>query len=189
MCFRYMHRVLWIVLACALRLAAQGRADDTSAILTNMEHLAPLVGTWKAVAEFHQKDGLSTTTSAPTRSAPVLEGTYLRSEVVLHRKEDPKKHHSFWILTTFNPQTGQYDQTYFYSGWALRVTETGEYDAAAHEFRTKALIPLEDGKRDENVRTVTKLADINKIVYLHYSRYNDEPASEWTSKSRSRGVH
>jgi hypothetical protein len=155
---------------------AQGRADDTAAILSNINHLAPLVGTWKAVAEFHERDGTLRYNDGTYEIAPVLEGTYLKWEVALHRREDPKRRHSFWIFTTFNPQSGEYDETYFYSGWALRVTETGEYDPQLKEFRTKAFIPLEDGERDENVRTITRLADKNKIVYLHYSRYNNEAA-------------
>jgi hypothetical protein len=33
---------------------------------------------------------------------------------------------------------------------------------------------VEDGVHDENVRTVTKIGDSNKIVYEHYSRYSNE---------------
>jgi hypothetical protein len=62
----------------------------------------------------------------------------------------------------------------FYSGWALRVTETGEYDDKSKEFRTVAFIPLEGGIHDENVRTITRFAETRHIQYLHYSRYNGE---------------
>jgi len=106
--------------------------------------------------------------------APVLDGTYLKADMAMHRKEDPTKERSFLIFTTFNPQSGKYEQTYFYSRWALRVTETGEYDSQAKEYRTTAFVALEDGTRDENVRTITRLSDPNNIVYTHYSRYADE---------------
>ena len=68
----------------------------------------------------------------------------------------------------------QYDSTYLYTRWAIRVTETGEYDAATRQFRTKAFIPKEDGVHDENVHTVTDLKDPNKIVYTHFSRYDNQ---------------
>jgi hypothetical protein len=37
----------------------------------------------------------------------------------------------------------------------LRVTENGVFDEPSHELRAAALIPLEDRKRDENVREIT----------------------------------
>ena len=66
--------------------------------------------------------------------------------------------------------------THFYNGSSLRVTATGEYDEATHQLRTKAFIPLEDGVRDENVRAIIDLSDRNRIVYTHFSRFNDESA-------------
>ena len=103
-----------------------------------------------------------------------LEGTYLEEQVEFHRKDDLTKHHSFLVFITYNPVTKKYDSTYLYSRWALRVTETGEFDEKTKEYRTTAFIPLEDGTRDENVRTITKLAKPNEIEYSHYSRYSNE---------------
>lgn len=68
----------------------------------------------------------------------------------------------------------RYDGTYFYSRWALQVTEAGEYDAAAHEFRTVAFIPKEDGVHDESVHSIMRLIDRNRIEYQHFSRHSDE---------------
>ena len=141
-----------------------------------MSYLKPLAGTWSTVAEFHQKDGSLAYDLGSYKISFVLEGTYLQWEVELHDKDDPSKHHSFLIFVTYNPVTKKYDSTYFYSRWALRVTETGEYDDKSKEFRTTAFIPLEDGVHDENVRTITRLSDRNKIVYEHYSRYSNESA-------------
>lgn len=135
-----------------------------------------MVGTWTAVAEFHQKDGTLAYDIGTYKISSVLEGTYLQWEVELHDKDNPRKHHSFLTFVTFNPVTKKYDSTYFYSRWALRVTETGEYDPKTKEYRTTAFIPLEDGVRDENVTTITKLDDRTRIVYEHYSRYSDEKA-------------
>jgi hypothetical protein len=94
--------------------------------------------------------------------------------VELHRKNEPSRYHGFIIYVTYNPATQKYESTYFYTRRAMRVSETGEFDDAASEFRTKAFIPLGDGVHDENVRTVTDLKDPNKIVYNHYSHQTAE---------------
>jgi hypothetical protein len=144
-------------------------------IRAGMSKVAPLIGKWRAAANFYDSEGVTEEVGTYSISS-VLDDTYLQWEVELHNKENPKRRHSFIIFVTFNPMSNQYDSTYFYSRWALRVTETGEYDDAAKEFRTRAFIPLEDGVHDENVRTITSLKDPNKVVYKHYSRYSHEKA-------------
>jgi hypothetical protein len=174
MCFR---AVLLVTLACAsIAAQAQGQADDAGAILKNMEYLRPLVGTWSAAAHFHHRDGSTTEEVGTYKISSVLEGTYLQWEVEFHVKGDPKRHHSFMTFVTYNPVTQKYDGTYLYSLWALRVTESGEYNDKNKEFLTTAFIPLEDGAHDENVRTITRLGNRNEIQYLHYSRYSHESA-------------
>jgi hypothetical protein len=155
-------------------LAAQGRADDGPTILRNMSYLKPLVGTWNAVAEYHQKDGSVAYDVGTYKISYVLEGTYLEWDVELHDKDDPSQHHGFLNFVTYSPVTGRYDSTYFYSLWSLRVSEIGKYDDKAKEFTTEGFIPVEDGVHDENVRTVTKIGDSNKIIHEHYSRYSNE---------------
>ena len=56
------------------------------------------------------------------------------------------------------------------------MTDIGEFDDSTKEYRTSALVPLEDGVHDESVRTVTSLRDPTKIVHRHYSRYGNEDA-------------
>lgn len=142
-------------------------------ILAGMAKLAPLAGKWNAVWKFHDKDGVTELVGTHTIK-PVLDGTYLQWEVERHPKNEPGKSRAFLVFTTFNPRSNRYDQTYFYSRWALRVTETGDFDEAKAEFRTTAFIPLEDDVHDENVRTVLKFADPNHATYLHSSRYSHE---------------
>jgi Protein of unknown function (DUF1579) len=171
------NRALWVFLAAfvsAAPLSAQGRADDAQAIFKNMENLKPLIGNWTAVVRFHDKDGSITEEAGTYKISSALEGTYLEEQVEFHRKDDPTKHHSFLVFITYNPVTKKYDSTYLYSRWALRVTESGEFDEKTKEYRTTAFIPNEDGSRDENVRTITKLAKPNEIEYSHYSRYSNE---------------
>lgn len=175
------HRLLLRALAfvslavlCGTPVAAQGRADDGPTILRNMSYLKPLVGTWDAVAEYHQKDGSLAYDVGTYKISYVLEGTYLEWDVELHDKNDPSQHHGFLNFVTYNPVTGRYDSTYFYSLWSLRVSETGRYDDKAKEFTTEGFIPLEGGVHDENVRTVTKIGDSNRIIQEHYSRYSNE---------------
>jgi len=167
--------VAFLVSACAAPNAASAQADNAPEIFKNMNYLKSLVGTWDAVAEFHQRDGSLAYDLGTYNIFSVLEGTYLQWEVVLRSKDNPARQHSFLTFITYNPVTRKYDSTYFYSRWALRVTETGEYDDKTKEFRTTAFIPLEDGVHDENVRTITKLGQ-DKVVYQHYSRYNNESA-------------
>lgn len=177
---RATHRCLlsFIVALIAIGPFTIARADDPAADYTSirrgMSKLAPVVGKWRAVALFH--DGAKISEREGTYDVQwTLDNTYLEYRVELHRKDDPSHSNGFFIYITYNPATHQYDSTYFYTRWALRVTETGQYDDDTHQFRTKAFIPREDGVRDENVRTVTDLNDPKKIVYTHYSRYSDEP--------------
>jgi hypothetical protein len=172
-------RLLLFALAALLfraPLVADSRAGDTQSILRNMDYLKPLIGTWNAVVRFHDRDGSITEEAGTYRISSVLDGAYLQQEVEFRANDNPSRHHSFLVFITYNPVTKKYDSTYLYSRSALRVTETGEYDEKTKEYRTTALVPLEDGTRDENVRTITKLGSDNKIEYLHYSRYNNERA-------------
>jgi Protein of unknown function (DUF1579) len=130
-------------------------------IKEGMKKLAPLIGKWDSVWRFRDKDGNVTEQIGTYAISSVLDDSYLKWEVEHHPRDNPKRCHSFIIFTTFNPRSNHYDETYFYSRWALRVTETGEFDDQAREFSTKAFIALEDGVHDENVRTITNLKDPN----------------------------
>src|SRR5262249_671167 len=165
--------VICSMMIIPVTLAQTDPASDYDKIQEGLTKLSPLIGKWNAVALFH--DGDKVTENDGTYEIDLaLEKTYLRFQVELHRKGDPSHHHGFIIYVTYNPATRQYQSTYFYTRWAMRVTETGEFDDHRHEFRTTAFIPLEDGVHDENVRTITDLNDPNKIVYTHYSRYSHE---------------
>ncbi|HZM27937.1 MAG TPA: hypothetical protein VFB89_11305, partial [Gemmatimonadales bacterium] len=99
--------LLAILLLSGAPLAAQGgRPDDGQTILRNMTYLKPLVGTWNAVAEYHQKDGSLAYDVGTYKISYILEGTYLQWYAELHDKGDPSQHHSFMNLVTFNPVTG-----------------------------------------------------------------------------------
>jgi hypothetical protein len=149
--------------------------DEHQKSIDGVAKLARLVGKWYAVARFHDKDRIIENVGTYT-IAYVLDHTYLQWEVELHNKDNPKRSQSWVIFTTFNPATNQYNQTYFYSNWAQRVTESGEYDDATKEYKTSALVPLEDGVHDESVRTVTSLKEPDRITYTHFSRYSNENA-------------
>jgi hypothetical protein len=167
--------LVWMLVTPLALARADDPAGDYGKIREGMAKLAPLAGNWHAAALFHNGDKVSEREGTyDVRWA--LEDTYLEFHVELHHKDDPSKHNGFVIYVTYNPVTHQYDSTYFYTRWALRVTETGEFDSVAQEYRTKAFIPREGGVRDETVHTVTSLKDPNKIVYTHYSRYSDQAA-------------
>jgi hypothetical protein len=156
----------------AIHAADAGSISDYAKIRAGMNKLSPLLGKWNADAVY--ADGHDNIGTYDVHWA--LDDTYLEMEVDFHRKNDPSQHHGFVIYLTYNPATRHYESTYFYTRWAMRVTESGEFDDVANEFRTTAFIPLEDGKRDEHVRTITELKNPNKIIYDHYSRYSDQSA-------------
>ncbi len=168
--------------AYCLPLSTQGQADDAQAIFKNMAYLKPLVGDWKAVMRFHSRDGRIREEIATFKISWALDNTYLKQEIA-------RPQQSILVFITYNPVSAKYDSTYFYSRWALRVTETGEYDDKSKEFRTTAFIPLEDGTHDENVRTITKLGKPGEIEYLHYSRYNNESSEVMDLDIRMTPIH
>lgn len=165
--------ILTLMFICAAFRTAAAQPENAEDIRRNMAYLKPLIGNWDASADFHLADGGTARRRGSYKIASVLDDTYLQWDVTLWSENDPSRRHSFLIFITYNPATKKYDCTYFYSRSALRVTETGEYDNERKQFRTSAYVPLEDGVRDENVRTITTIAD-NSVNYVHYSRYNDE---------------
>jgi hypothetical protein len=134
-----------------------------------MNKLAPLVGKWNVAVRFHGQDGVTTEQVGIWSVSSILDDTYLEFQTERHRKDNSTPSRQVLFFVTFNPRSNQYDITYFYNRSALRVTETGEFDDATQEFRTRGFIPLEDGVNDEMVRATTSLKDPSRIVYKHYS--------------------
>lgn len=167
-----------VALVC-IGLAAPLSADEAEylRIREGMKKLAPLIGQWRAAVIFHDEDGV-TKEEGTYKVSSILDDTYLELEVERHRPESPQRRSQMLILITFNPRSREYETTYFYSRWAIRVTETGVFDEAAREFRTRAFIPLEDGVNDETVRTITNLKDPSRIVHQHYSRRSPRETCE-----------
>jgi hypothetical protein len=165
--------ILLASLAAVAALPLRGDEAEYAKIRGELRKLAPMVGSWDTVWSFYDKDGVTRETGT-TQVSYVLDETYLELVIDRHNPANPARHKKMITFITYNPRSQRYDVTYFYSRWALRVTETGDYDDEDQELRTRALIPLEDGKRDENVRTITSFRDPNRLVHNHYSRYADE---------------
>jgi hypothetical protein len=160
-----------LILAASFSTRPAVHADEAKyqRIRQQMSKLAPLVGKWNVAATFHRKDGVIEQVGTWLVS-PILDDTYLEFQTERHTKDTPNRSAKVFWYITFNPKTNQYEITYFYNRWASqRVTETGEYDDPAREFRTRGYIPIEDGVNDETVRAIFSLKDPNKIVYTHYS--------------------
>ena len=141
-----------------------------------MRALSPYVGTWQASTVFHNRDGRGPEyQEVGTYTVSwMLDSTYLEWRINLHDRNNSGRGRSMLVLTTYNADSSRYEQTYFYSGSPMRVFESGVYDGAAREFRTRTFIPREDGVRDEHVRTITTMPSDSEIVHVHYSRYSDE---------------
>jgi hypothetical protein len=162
--------VLGLLILAALfwtRPAAHATEAEYQKIRAQMNKLSPLIGKWNVAATF--MDGGEREQVATWSVSSVLDDTYLEFQTERHSKNTPERSAKVVWYITFNPRTNQYELTYFYNKSALRVTETGQYDDATREFRTRGYIPLEDGVNDETVRAIFSLKDQNKIVYTHYS--------------------
>jgi Protein of unknown function (DUF1579) len=162
--------------AMAAAIIAPVRADDRQYLQmrNGMRKFAPLVGTWNAKWTFYDKDGSVTVLRGAYVISYVLDGAYLEWKGNHERKGRLPKTYAFIILTTFNPDSRQYEETYFYNNWPQRVVEIGIFDAKRREFRTHTLVPREDGIHDEHVRTILSIKGPNKMAYKHYSRYSNE---------------
>lgn len=164
-----------ICVITAIALAAPADATERQYVQMRdaMRRLSPLEGAWRSVWRFYDKHGVTELPGTYTISF-VLDGAYLEWRAEHRRKNDPHRNYSWILMTTFNPDSNRYEQTYFFNTWPYRVTESGVFDSKRREFRTKAVIPREDGVHDEHVRSIVDLRDVNKIVYTHYSRYSYE---------------
>jgi hypothetical protein len=162
-----------ILIVFALAAPASATEQQYLQMSGAMKKLSPLVGTWHSEWRFYGKDGVTVLPGTYTISY-VLDGAYLEWHAQRERKNDPSRNYSWVLLTTFNPESKRYEQTYFYNTWPNHVTETGVFDSTRQEYRTQAIVPREDGIHDEHVRSIVSLRDVNKIVYIHYSRYSYE---------------
>jgi hypothetical protein len=151
------------------------QADDVETIRKHMDHLRPLVGSWSADYEFHDKDGTIDVEPGTFIVSWVLDDSYLQVQAEHHRRDNPRRHRAYTTFITYDPVTKKYVCTYFYGRSSLRVTEDGLFDEQTSELRTSALIPLEDGKRDERVRNIFSLSGTDSLTLLHYNKYSDEP--------------
>lgn len=165
-------QLLGLLILAALvwtRPAALADEADYQKIRVQMNKLSPLLGKRNVAATFHGMDGGVREQVATWSVSSVLDDTYLEFQTERHSKNTPERSARVVWYITFNPRTNQYEITYFSNKSTLRITETGQYDEATREFRTRGYIPLEDGVNDETVRAIFSLKDQNKIVYTHYS--------------------
>src|SRR5215471_7691943 len=98
---RYRLAACLLAMTFAMPCAAQARdpAADYGAIREGMSHLAPLVGKWRAVAQFYDPQGKPTRRNVGTYDIHwALDQTYLEYEVNFHREDDASRTHGFLIL-------------------------------------------------------------------------------------------
>lgn len=166
---------------------AAAQAENANVIREHMDHLRPFVGSWVATYEFHEKDGTTVVEPGTWTVSWVLDDTYLQVQAAYHRRDDPTRHRAYINYITYDPVVKKYVLTFFYARSAIRVTEAGVFDEQTKELRTSALIPLEDGKRDERVRNIYKLAGTDSPINFHYSQYSDEPSERLQLVIKLRG--
>jgi Protein of unknown function (DUF1579) len=174
---------VWLVLGwCAIFApSARAQVNNVQAIGEHMRSLRPLIGEWRVLVTFYDRQGGRRYGEGRYHIHSVLDGAYIEIEAHLRSKDRPERHNSFLQFITYDPRRAKFVVAYLYSQSSLQVTEEGDYDEAKQELQTITFIPKEDGKRDENVHTITRLADPGQIEYLHYSRYSDEAAERMDS--------
>jgi len=166
---RLLLNVLGFAVLTCTTLTVPADEAEYQRIRQQMSKLAPLIGKWDVVAASHHMDGRVTQQVGTWLVASALDDTYLAFQTERHTKDTPNRSAKVFWYITFNSKANQYKITYFYNRWASeRVTETGEYDDPASEFKTRGYIPLEDGVNDETVRAIFSLKDPKKIVYPYY---------------------
>jgi hypothetical protein len=147
-----MRHLFGTILCAALAFASPAwpqAAGDDRMILGNMAKLKPMIGHWRAAIDYHNRDGSVELRGGDYDIHPVLQDTYLQLDADIYRLNDHAKHHGFMMMTTFNPDTKKFDGTYFYTLWAMRVTEAGVFDDAKQELAVDTFVPKEDGVHDE----------------------------------------
>lgn len=168
--FRTKHVAL---LALILLVSPQGVAqdqDDYPSIREKMRLFSDLVGTWQGTISFQRPERLAKDENVVYKISWVLDSTYLRWDAVFTDMKDPKRKNSHMMMMTFDPISNKYSVTYFYGRNSRIVREDGIYLEKTREFKTRGFIPLDDGVHDEYLRTITQLAESNRMKYYHYSR-------------------
>ena len=138
-------------------------------IQQGMQKLLPMVGKWDVAVTFHEPDGRTIQETGRWTVTSILDDTYLEFQTERHLSTDPRRHRLVLFFVTFNPKSNKYDITFFYNWSPLRVTETGNFDDATQQFRTRGYVPDEDGVNDETVAETFDLRDHKRIIYKHYS--------------------
>lgn len=120
------------------------RADEAEYVKIReaMTKLAPLADKWNAAVTFHDQDGVTEEVGTWSVSF-VLDDTYLEFQTERHIRDHPERNNKIIFYVTFNPGSNRYETTYFYNRWALRVTETGEYDDRTRERTMSTTKPYE----------------------------------------------
>ena len=163
-----------VTLLLLINCSSSGQFQN-SILRQKIKLLQPFEGSWTAEVKLHARNGTIIEETGIYKISWVLDGTYLQWHAFLRDKKDTNKIRNFIIMTTYNPDSVRYENLYLYRASPMKVFETGVYDAESREYKTAAFIPLEDGFRDEYVRTITRIvSDSNRISYIHYSRYKDE---------------
>src|SRR5262252_3795062 len=103
--------ILPITLLAVAALPLRGDDADYAKIRAGIRQLAPMVGSWKTVWDFYEKDGV-TEEVGTTEINYVLDETYLQLVVERHNPANPARNKKMITYITYNPLSSRYDATY-----------------------------------------------------------------------------
>src|SRR6185436_11775153 len=103
-----------------LTLAQHANSQKSLQVLRqNISALAPLAGDWQVSAREIAPDGRATPLHGTYKISWALDSTYIRIAASLEEDASHKKR-GFECLITYNPDSSQYEFSYFYTRQAFR---------------------------------------------------------------------
>lgn len=138
----------------------------------NMSTLASLPGTWHVTANEISPDGKKTALHGTYVISWALDSTYLRIAATLEEDVSLKKR-GFECLVTYNPDSSQYELSYFYTRQAFRVFERGTWNAQSKIMTTRGTLVFGGGGR-YYVHTELDFTNKNELTWNSWAKTKPE---------------
>jgi hypothetical protein len=163
----------YVILLLFVAITQTAVAQKSLATLRqNMSVMASLPGTWHVTANEISPDGKKTALHGTYIISWALDSTYLRIAATLEENISHKKR-AFECLVTYNPDSAQYELSYFYSRQAFRVFERGKWNAPSKIITTRGTLVFGGGGR-YYVHTELNLTNKNEMTWNSWAKTKPE---------------
>lgn len=123
-----------------------------------------MVGTWQHETVQVLSNGEKVRERGTAEIDFILDATFLQLEVKLNRENRSR---SYLQLIGFDPNTGQFESTYFYSGTTTMVSESGYWNESEDKLELQGVNPwsreLENGI---NIRSSIQLGSDKEFILV-----------------------